>query len=97
MGSEMCIRDRSPRSTVAVESEPHTTEAVAIMDGVRRIAMPAGSRVEVVRGHRPVRWVRLDGRPFSDRLVEKFQLPVSGWRGPKNSQDTSGIRNGNRN
>lgn len=82
----------SPRSTVAVESESHTTEAVAVMDGVRRITMPAGSRVEVVRGHRPVRWVRLDDRPFSDRLVEKFQLPVSGWRGPKNGQDTSGDR-----
>ena len=73
----------SPRSTVAVESEPTTSDAVVIMDGFRSIAMPAGSRVEVIRGSRPVRWVRLDDRPFTDRLVNKFQLPVSGWRGPR--------------
>lgn len=73
----------SPRSTVAVESEPNTSEAVVIMDGFRSISMPPGSRVEVIRGARPVRWVRLDERPFTDRLVNKFQLPVSGWRGPR--------------
>lgn len=73
----------SPRSTVAVESEPQTGSAVAVMDGFRRIDVPPGSRVEVIRGHRPVKWVRLDQKPFTDRLVRKFQLPVSGWRGPK--------------
>jgi len=25
--------------------------------------------------------VRLDGRPFTDRLVRKFDLPIRGWRG----------------
>ena len=73
----------APTSTVAVESERNTTPATAVMDGQRRLTVPAGSRVEVVRGERPVRWVRLDGRPFTDRLVDKFQLPVSGWRGPR--------------
>lgn len=73
----------SPNSTVAVESEPQTSAATAVMDGVRRLPVPPGSRVEVVRGARPVRWVRLDDRPFTDRLVDKFQLPVSGWRGPR--------------
>lgn len=72
----------SPLSTVAVESFSTTSSAVVVMDGVRRIMMPPGARVEVTRGRRPVRWVRLDERPFTDRLVEKFQLPVSGWRGP---------------
>ncbi|PAT09129.1 NAD kinase [Corynebacterium hadale] len=75
----------SPRSTVAVESEPTTSDAVVVMDGFRSIAMPPGSRVEVIRGARPVRWVRIDDRPFTDRLVNKFQLPVSGWRGPRYS------------
>lgn len=79
----------SPNSTVAVESEPQTSDALAVMDGVRRIPMPAGSRVEVVRGARPVRWVRLDDRPFTDRLVDKFQLPVSGWRGPRGGANTA--------
>ena len=73
----------SPRSTVAVETEADSSAAVAVMDGFRRIDMPPGSRVEVIRGSRPVRWVRLDRRPFTDRLVHKFQLPVSGWRGPR--------------
>jgi NAD+ kinase len=25
--------------------------------------------------------VQLDGRPFADRMVRKFDLPVRGWRG----------------
>lgn len=72
----------SPRSTVAVESASETSPAMAVMDGFRPIPMPPGSRVEVVRGARPVHWVRLDDKPFTDRLVRKFRLPVSGWRGP---------------
>lgn len=72
----------SPSSTVAVESARHATPALAVMDGFRPVAMPPGSRVEVVRGRRPVRWVRLDDRPFTDRLVTKLHLPVEGWRGP---------------
>ncbi|MDN8576110.1 NAD kinase [Corynebacterium sanguinis] len=72
----------SPRSMVAVESESSTGVANVVLDGFRTIEMPPGSRVEAVRGRRPVRWVRLDEHPFTDRLVHKFQLPVSGWRGP---------------
>jgi NAD+ kinase len=37
--------------------------------------------VEVTKGATPVRMVRLDGRPFADRLVRKFDLPIRGWRG----------------
>lgn len=73
----------SPDSEVAVESNPHTSAAVAVLDGFRPIPMPPGARVEVVRGSQPVRWVRLDLAPFTDRLVSKFRLPVTGWRGPK--------------
>ncbi|SMG29589.1 NAD+ kinase [Corynebacterium pollutisoli] len=76
----------SPRSTVAVESNPDASPAMAVMDGFRPIPMPPGSRVEVVRGARPVRWVRLDESTFTDRLVTKLRLPVSGWRGPRNQQ-----------
>jgi NAD+ kinase len=39
--------------------------------------------VEIGRGAQPVRLVRLDGRPFADRLVRKFDLPVRGWRGQR--------------
>jgi len=73
----------SPNSLVAVESTMRTTPAAVILDGFREFAMPPGARVEVVRGERPVRWVRLDDQPFTDRLVSKLRLPVEGWRGPK--------------
>jgi NAD+ kinase len=32
------------------------------------------------RGELPVRVARLRPRPFTDRLVAKFGLPVEGWR-----------------
>ncbi|AZA11355.1 NAD kinase [Corynebacterium gerontici] len=73
----------SPHSRVAIESQADAFPAVAVMDGFRRIEMPAGSRVEVEKGSLPVRWVRLDNLPFTDRLVTKLRLPVQGWRGPK--------------
>ncbi|MDO5077325.1 NAD kinase [Corynebacterium sp.] len=72
----------SPHSTVAVESTMRSNSAEVVMDGFRKLPMPPGSRVEVVRGSRPVRWVRLDDVTFTDRLVTKFRLPVEGWRGP---------------
>lgn len=73
----------SPHSQVAVESLSDASTAIAIMDGFRTADMPPGSRIEVCRGKRPVRWVRLDHTPFTDRLVTKFRLPVTGWRGPE--------------
>lgn len=71
----------APTSRVAVETGIHSGPAVVVLDGRRLIDAPAGSRVEVVRGPRPVKWVRLDESPFTDRLVTKFELPVTGWRG----------------
>lgn len=71
----------APSSRVAVETGTRSGPAVVVLDGRRSIDAPAGSRVEVVRGHRPVKWVRLDDSPFTDRLVTKFELPVTGWRG----------------
>lgn len=73
----------SPDSVVAVETDLHGRHgAVLCCDGRRRFELPAGVRVEVVRGATPVRLVRLNDRPFTDRLVRKFELPVQGWRGP---------------
>jgi NAD+ kinase len=72
----------SPKSTVALEVEPHGHPAVLCCDGRRTIHLPPGSRVEVVEGSKPVKLVRLREAPFADRLVEKFNLPVQGWRGP---------------
>jgi NAD+ kinase len=71
----------SPDSKVAVEVASSGPPAVLDCDGRRTFELPAGTRVEVTRGSRPVRMVRLDGRSFADRLVRKFDLPVRGWRG----------------
>ncbi|HEY0816652.1 MAG TPA: NAD kinase [Pseudonocardia sp.] len=71
----------SPDSKVAVEVASSGPPAVLDCDGRRTFKLPAGARVEVSRGSTPVRMVRLDGRPFADRLVRKFDLPVRGWRG----------------
>ncbi len=71
----------SPHSVVAVEIDANGPGAVLSCDSRRTVAVPAGARVEVVRGDTPVRLVRFDNAPFTDRLVVKFNLPVQGWRG----------------
>jgi NAD+ kinase len=77
----------SPDSQVAIEVDPTGPPAVLDCDGRRTFALPAGARVELSRGSIPVRMVRLDGQPFADRLVRKFDLPVRGWRGAPPSGD----------
>jgi NAD+ kinase len=71
----------SPDSQVAIEILPTGPSAVLDCDGRRTAALPSGARVEVTRGATPVLMVRLDGRPFTDRMVRKFDLPIRGWRG----------------
>ncbi len=77
----------SPRSVVAVELLPETSGGVLWCDGDRPIDLPPGARVEVRRGERPVRLARLHPTPFTDRLVTKFGLPVTGWRGRVRDRD----------
>ncbi|QUQ62296.1 NAD kinase [Kutzneria sp. CA-103260] len=72
----------SPSSVVAFEIDPHGHPAVLCCDGRRLVELPAGTRVEVAHSSTPVKLVRLKQDPFSDRLVNKFALPVQGWRGP---------------
>jgi NAD+ kinase len=72
-----------PSSTIAIELLPGTPGGVLWCDGRRTYPLPAGARVEVRRGAEPVRFARLHERPFTDRLVAKFELPVHGWRGPR--------------
>ncbi|MEO6510773.1 MAG: NAD kinase [Nocardioides sp.] len=72
----------APSSTLAVEVLARTEGAgVLWCDGRRTVDLPPGARIEVRRGERPVRFVRLHKAPFTDRLVAKFGLPVQGWRG----------------
>jgi NAD+ kinase len=71
----------APTSVLAVEVLANTGSGVLWCDGRRTVDLPPGARIEVRRGERPVRLVRLHQAPFTDRLVAKFGLPVEGWRG----------------
>jgi NAD+ kinase len=71
----------SPDSTLAIEVVGEVSTGVLWCDGRRAADLPVGARVEVVRGAEPVRLARLHTAPFADRLVRKFDLPVTGWRG----------------
>jgi NAD+ kinase len=72
----------APTSVLAVEViAPAESSGVLWCDGRRTVDLPPGARIEVRRGERPVRLVRLHEAPFTDRLVAKFGLSVEGWRG----------------
>jgi NAD+ kinase len=71
----------SPDATIAIEIEAGGRDALVFCDGRREMVIPAGGRLEVTRCGTPVKWARLDSAPFTDRLVRKFRLPVTGWRG----------------
>jgi NAD+ kinase len=71
----------SPDAKIAIETEAGGNDALVFCDGRREMVVPAGSRLEVTRCGTPVKWARLDSAPFTDRLVRKFRLPVTGWRG----------------
>jgi NAD+ kinase len=72
-----------PGSTLAVEILHRNTQAAVLWcDGRRGVDVPPGSRVSATKSSEPVRLARLHPGPFSDRLVRKFSLPVTGWRGP---------------
>jgi NAD+ kinase len=71
----------SPEACIAIEIEADGHDALVFCDGRREMLIPAGSRIEVTRCGTPVKWARLDSAPFTDRLVRKFRLPVTGWRG----------------
>jgi NAD+ kinase len=71
----------SPASTVAIELSDPASSAVMFCDGRRSHPLRPGDRLEIVPSVEPVPLVRLRSAPFTDRLVEKFQLPVQGWSG----------------
>lgn len=70
-----------PASRVAVELADTSPEAVIWCDGRRLHELAPGSRVEVSTAATPVRFARMHDASFTSRLVQKFALPVRGWRG----------------
>ncbi|MBB3159407.1 NAD+ kinase [Microbacterium proteolyticum] len=71
-----------PDASVAVEVLERTSgSGILWCDGRRSHELPPGARVVVRRSSRPVRLARLHPAVFTERLVRKFRLPVTGWRG----------------
>jgi NAD+ kinase len=76
-----------PDSPLAVELlDRSQDQGVLWCDGRRTFDLPSRSRVVVRRSPKPVLLARLHPRPFTDRLVNKFSLPVAGWRGPASEE-----------
>lgn len=83
-----------PEAAVAIEVLARTNgTGILWCDGRRSHELPPGARVVARRSTRPVRLARLHPPAFTDRLVQKFRLPVTGWRGPDSvvSDGVSGI------
>ena len=79
-----------PDSALAVEVLDRTQgTGVLWCDGRRTHDLPRGARVVVRRSATPVRLARLSQGPFTDRLVNKFALPVQGWRGPVSGESAA--------
>jgi NAD+ kinase len=72
-----------PDAMVAVEVLQRSAgHGILWCDGRRSWELPPGARVEVTKSSQPVKLARLRTSTFTDRLVNKFSLPVAGWRGP---------------
>ena len=72
----------APTSVIEIDVLAHTAgHGVLWCDGRRTVDLPPGARIEVRRGECGIHLARLTDAPFTDRLVAKFDLPVSGWRG----------------
>ena len=72
-----------PEAQVAVEVLQRSVGSGTLWcDGRRSTELPAGARVQVSKSKNPVRLASIQQTTFTKRLVQKFALPVAGWRGP---------------
>jgi NAD+ kinase len=70
----------TPQSVLAVEITGGDRLGIVSCDGRRGTELSSGARVQAKGSDRRLRLARLHTRPFTDRLVAKFGLPVRGWR-----------------
>jgi NAD+ kinase len=70
----------APSSVIDIELLRTEQDAMLSCDGRRTLPIPSSARVRVCRGALPVKVARVPGWSFTDRLVEKFQLPVRSLR-----------------
>jgi NAD+ kinase len=68
----------SSHSIATIDIESNSAGLVA--DGVRNFVLEQGDRVEVKVSKIKVNLAHFDDSVFTDRLVAKFRLPISGWR-----------------
>lgn len=74
----------APHCEIEVElTSRRPQEAVVWLDGRRHFPLRNGDRLRVRRSTQPVPLARLASPAFTERLVNKFALPVQGWRGPE--------------
>lgn len=73
----------SPKSKISIEIPQDSTPGVLVADGRREFNLPVMSTIEITRSDIDVPIARLNNAAFTNRLVAKFQLPVTGWRGSK--------------
>lgn len=66
----------APSSVVEVDVVSAEHGGMLSCDGRRSVAVGPGAKVRVRRGALPVRVARLGATTFTERLVDKFQLPV---------------------
>ncbi|MGI8880653.1 MAG: NAD kinase [Jatrophihabitans sp.] len=70
----------APGSTITLQLLRKDHPGVLSCDGRRSVDVAPGSVVHVRRGALPVKIARLSGTAFSQRLVQKFDIPVRGFR-----------------
>ena len=76
-----------PKTQLAIEVLRRSAgSGVLWCDGRRTFDLGAGARVEVAQSAKSIPMVVLEDVPFADRLVKKFSLPVTGWRGPDSTK-----------
>lgn len=70
----------SPSAQIDIAIADELAPGVVVCDGRRSVLASPGAHVVVGESTQPVLFARIHPTPFADRLVAKFQLPVTGWR-----------------
>jgi NAD+ kinase len=70
----------APTSTVDIDLLSPAHRGVLSCDGRRSVDVPAGARIHIERGAQSVRVASVGEGSFTDRLVQKFRLPVRTFR-----------------
>ena len=70
----------APSALIDIAIADELAPAVVVCDGRRNVMASPGAHVIVSESTQPVLFARIHTTPFANRLVAKFQLPVTGWR-----------------